>query len=229
MRTDIINKRKKELNLTNEELSRLSGVPIGTLSKIMAGFVKNPKLETIKAIANVLNCTLEDFSDDGTKITPINNGLKLSKKEKDIIKAYRNHLEMQDAIDRLLYLDEEPQCYYLPKYDVPVSAGTGQYIDYPVGEMTQLYEEPPQSADYVVTVSGDSMEPTYYDGDMLYINRTNSIEYGQIGLFICCGDVLVKEYGKHGLISHNKKYDVIQPDENMKCVGRVLGVVMDHE
>ena len=52
---------KKRLGLTTEDLSRMSGVPIGTLNKILSGATKDPKLETLKAIARVLGLTLNDF------------------------------------------------------------------------------------------------------------------------------------------------------------------------
>ena len=54
---------KKKLNLTTEELSEKSGVPVGTLNKILSGATKDPKLETLKAIARVLGLTLNDFDD----------------------------------------------------------------------------------------------------------------------------------------------------------------------
>lgn len=55
---------KKKLGLTTEELSIRSGVPIGTLNKILSGATKDPKLETLKAIAKVLGLTLSDFDDN---------------------------------------------------------------------------------------------------------------------------------------------------------------------
>lgn len=42
----------------------MSGVPVGTLSKIAAGITKDPKLETVKAIARALECTLDDLDMD---------------------------------------------------------------------------------------------------------------------------------------------------------------------
>lgn len=54
---------KKKLGLTTEELSTKSGVPIGTLNKILSGQTKDPKLETLKSIARVLGCTLDAFDD----------------------------------------------------------------------------------------------------------------------------------------------------------------------
>ena len=58
-----INEYKKQLGLTNKEISERSGVPLSTVSKIMAGFSSNPRLETLKAIADVLRCSVEDFTD----------------------------------------------------------------------------------------------------------------------------------------------------------------------
>ena len=52
-----INEYKKRMGLTTEELSKLSGVPVGTLNKILSGATKDPKLETLKAIARVLGLT----------------------------------------------------------------------------------------------------------------------------------------------------------------------------
>lgn len=51
MGLEIINQRKKKKKLTNEELSVLSGVPKGTIDKITSGATKDPKLETLKALA----------------------------------------------------------------------------------------------------------------------------------------------------------------------------------
>ena len=55
---------KKKLGLTTEELSIKSGVPVGTLNKILSGATKDPKLETLKAIARVLGLSLNDFDDE---------------------------------------------------------------------------------------------------------------------------------------------------------------------
>lgn len=55
---------KKKLNLTTEELSERSGVPVGTLNKILSGATKDPKLETLKSIARVLGLNLNDFDDE---------------------------------------------------------------------------------------------------------------------------------------------------------------------
>ena len=58
-----IEEYKKKLGMTTAELSERSGVPKGTLDKILSGVTRDPKLETLKALARVLDCSLADFDD----------------------------------------------------------------------------------------------------------------------------------------------------------------------
>lgn len=51
------------MGLTTEELSQRSGIPIGTLNKILSGQTQDPKLETLKSLARVFGCSLDDFDD----------------------------------------------------------------------------------------------------------------------------------------------------------------------
>lgn len=73
---------KKKLGLTTAELSEKSGVPLGTLNKILSGATKDPKLETLKAIARVLGLTLDDFDDyteaqEPENHTPVYNDMEV--------------------------------------------------------------------------------------------------------------------------------------------------------
>ena len=54
MTIEEIRKRKIELGYSNQYLAELSGVPIGTLQKIMAGKTQAPRRETILALEKVL-------------------------------------------------------------------------------------------------------------------------------------------------------------------------------
>lgn len=45
-----IRKKKKELGISNAKLSELSGVPIGTVQKIMSGETEAPRYNTILAL-----------------------------------------------------------------------------------------------------------------------------------------------------------------------------------
>lgn len=46
--------RKNELGITTEQLSRLSGIPVGTINKILNGETKSPRYATLKALNDVL-------------------------------------------------------------------------------------------------------------------------------------------------------------------------------
>lgn len=53
---------KAASGLKTWEISERSGVPKATLEKIFAGKTKEPKLETMRAIASALGCSLEDLT-----------------------------------------------------------------------------------------------------------------------------------------------------------------------
>lgn len=83
---DRIKNRKSELKMTNEQLSALSGIPLGTLSKILAGMSDSPKLANIVALSGALGCSV------GYLVTgePDNrNNYTLTEEEIRLIEDYR--------------------------------------------------------------------------------------------------------------------------------------------
>lgn len=46
-------KRKKDLGYTNEKISELSGVPLGTVQKIFAGVTDSPRYDTLQALEKI--------------------------------------------------------------------------------------------------------------------------------------------------------------------------------
>ena len=50
---------KSEKKITNDALSEMTGIPLGTLSKILAGISDSPKLSNIVAICDALDTSLE--------------------------------------------------------------------------------------------------------------------------------------------------------------------------
>lgn len=54
MNLDEMRYHKKRLGLTNEKLAQLSGVPVSTVAKIMAGITLHPRYFTRKKLEKVL-------------------------------------------------------------------------------------------------------------------------------------------------------------------------------
>lgn len=107
------------------------------------------------------------------------------------------------------------------------AAGVGFYFDdIPTDTIEAPYRE---NADFIVGVNGDSMEPTYSNGDLVYVEKCQIVEPGEIGIFMVNSECFIKEAGHDELISHNPKYKPIPGTEHIICVGRVLGKVNTDE
>lgn len=52
---------KKKLKLTNEKIAQLSKVAVQTIERISSGRTINPNLKTLKALAAVFDCSLDDL------------------------------------------------------------------------------------------------------------------------------------------------------------------------
>lgn len=89
-----IKELKKEEKINNKILSDISGISLGTLSKILAGVTKEPSVESVIKIAHALGVTADYliFGEEST-ITPT---------EQELLSAYRLHPEMQQAINKML-------------------------------------------------------------------------------------------------------------------------------
>lgn len=123
----------------------------------------------------------------------------------------------------------EDRMRFFSYYQRMASAGSGEFLfqDIPTDVIAVPDTQLSRRADFVIGVNGQSMEPTYFDGDKVLVEKTNSVSIGEIGIFIVGTECFIKEAGKDRLISHNEdkeKYPDIIPDERrIDTVGRVLG------
>ena len=254
---------KNEKKITNEKLSELTGIPLSTVSKILAGISDSPKLSNMVLIARALDCTL-DYIVSGTPQN--NNNYTLNQKEIEFIEVYRQldhygkdlvetvakkELERVGVISENTYidsdenvntqqtakilsipksLDSEPSYDFAKKtvllYDLPVSAGPGVYLDDTLAEEINIPQnDKTESVSFALRISGNSMEPKYRDGDILLVEDTESVEIGELGIFILDGNGYFKKYGGDRLISLNEEYgDILLRDYvEAVCCGRVVG------
>ena len=83
---DRIKTIKSEKKITNDMLSEMTGIPLGTLSKILAGISDSPKLSNIVAICDALDCSLDYIL---TGIPENTNNYTLEESEMTLIENYR--------------------------------------------------------------------------------------------------------------------------------------------
>ena len=108
------------------------------------------------------------------------------------------------------------------------SAGTGEFLDDENFETIEVGEEVPEDADFGLALNGDSMEPRYHDKQAVWVQQTNSLSNGEIGIFYLDGMTYCKQLkdDKDGvyLVSLNSKYEPIKvtDDSSFKIFGRVL-------
>ena len=109
-----------------------------------------------------------------------------------------------------------------------VSAGTGTVLDDENTEEWRILKNYyTKNADFCVTVTGDSMEPTYKDGDIVLVSATPEIRKGEVGVFLLNGEGFIKELGDGFLLSHNAAYENIPvtAEDQFVCFGKVLGIL----
>jgi len=114
---------------------------------------------------------------------------------------------------------------YMKLYDVPVAAGSGEFLDSDAFEEIEVDDTVPDNADFAVRVSGDSMEPRFIDGQIIFIKEQQMLEVGEIGIFSMNGDSYLKKLGRGEFISINPLYDPIEISEfdSVHVFGKVVG------
>ena len=136
----------------------------------------------------------------------------------------------------------------MPVADMPAAAGAGNLLDDSEHyEMVSFPEDQVHPhADVGIRVSGDSMEPVFHDGQTVWVEKCDSLNEGEVGIFIYDGKAYIKVYGEQEpdeafleeysdsygsvhqqpvLISYNSdRYDPIEinPYHSFRVFGRVL-------
>ena len=252
---DRIKALKKEKKITTKELSEATEIPVGTLSKMLAGYSDSPKLSYVVAIATAFNVSLDylicgieenhnNYTLSNEEIRFIEKYRRISSHSKDVINVLTDkelELVANDNAPKaaavaperkrttvLRSLPEGFEKREIPLFDLPVSAGPGEYLDSDFSASDSIkinVTSQTSTVGFAVKVNGDSMEPKFKSGDILLCEETNSIEYGELGIFILDGDGYFKKFMGDRLRSLNPEYgDILlnQFDEAV-CCGRVIG------
>ncbi|HCY2932522.1 TPA: helix-turn-helix domain-containing protein [Staphylococcus aureus] len=224
-----------ERKISQSELSRRAGIGRNSISDYLNGKyeAKQDKVFELAKALNVNEAWLMGF--DISKNRKIENNditsiySKLTPpRQSNVLKYATNQLEEQNndsdnLVDFNSYIQEKSEV------DIYGCASAG------IGE--RLYNEPISKEfvrgyvpahDIALKVNGDSMEPLFKNGQIIFIEKSHTIKDGQIGVFIINGDAYVKkvyvEDNRLTLVSLNKKYKDLYfyDNESVRLVGKVI-------
>ena len=231
---EMIHNNRMRAGLSQQQLASMIGVQKNYVTHWEAGRAR-PDLNIIPALCDALKISVSAFFGlPGTH-------KELSIDETQLVKDYRkvsarDRFLIRSTLDKMLELSEAELWDHCRISYIPImhnyqqaAAGSGVALD----EATEQYQTfikksaLAERADEIVTVNGSSMEPMFHHGQDVFIEHTNELSIGEIGLFVVNGDGFIKEWAKDRLHSLNPEYpDIILHDEdNIRCVGRVLGTV----
>lgn len=196
-----------------------------------------PRIGKIELLANYFNINKSDLIENKIstaqssdylleKIT--NTARKLNTDNKKIVlRTSEELLESQNEEEtKVNEVSEVIQLYSYDYYDHPASAGTGQYLNDVRVERIELPVD--IDADFVIPIKGDSMEPDYHDGDLVFIQTSVDLNNGVIGVFNYNGDAYIKQLvidkEQAYLHSLNPAYKdmPITPETDFRIIGEVV-------
>lgn len=157
----------------------------------------------------------------------VSNGYKLNEQGWRKLDEYAHLLE--ESPRYALAAAPPAQKRKLLFYDIPVSAGRGQFLDSDRCEWREVGRDVPAEADYAVRIAGDSMEPRYEDRQWIFVHEQQDIDPGEIGIFLYDGESYCKKLGeadgKPALFSLNPQYSPIMITlfESFHVLGKVVG------
>lgn len=221
--------------LTQQEVAQALNIDKTTYSSYETGR-RQPDVARLRQLARLLEVSGDQLLELAPRL-----GATPTPEELGHVKKYRLlDLHGRELVD--LVLDKEYQrmarapekeekgwITYINCYDLAVSAGTGEpwgdtgyktRLEIPGGQV-------PENAHFCVRVNGDSMEPAYKDGDIVFIQRVEdgALREGEVGIFALNGEGYIKQLGHRQLLSFNPKYPPIAVGayDRLECQGRVLG------
>ena len=117
---------------------------------------------------------------------------------------------------------------FVPLFELSACAGDGFYSEGPIKAEGKV-ESPFADADYAVKISGKSMQPTIMDKSTVFVEATEVLSDGDIGIFVVDGEVMCKRYREDGervwlQPDNSSEFDSIELNDHIDCrtQGKVL-------
>lgn len=228
-------------SMNKSTLSNMSGVPYTTIDAFYKKGYENAKISTLKKIATAMNVTLDylvrdeindidfgktsDFLVTQAEVFHITKYRTLDYLAKDIVDILIDK-EYEAQKERIKDLDSEVDIIV---YDFPAAAGIPVFAEDAYTRIKYKTSDIPKGADFGIRITGDSMEPTINDGDIVFVHKTSSLKNNEIGIFMLdVSEAVCKRYLKNGkaveLHSDNPAYSplILKPHQQLGIVGKVL-------
>ncbi len=154
---------------------------------------------------------------------------ELNKKEASI-----KSIETSSKILQMPTLEvaEPPATTTLKVYAQKASAGIGQYMIDDVGVVEREFQTNTitQKADHAIIIDGDSMYPTINNGEYVFIKEQQTIDDGEVGIFVYDDNVYCKRLhidrkNKQLILkSDNTEYKdiIIKNFSDLRTIGKVI-------
>lgn len=249
IRLNLISAMEKE-GVNQVQLADKLGISKGTVNNWARGN-NSPDIDIVPKICKVLNISVLDLYSPTKFEHP--ESIKISKTDihspeaRKLADAYDNKLDPwgKQAVRELVETEvarceDEKQLRESPLKEGPkvinlfVEPSAAGIATPTVGRDYEFYElkpEDPPGAAYAVRLQGNSMEPDFPDGSIVFVNH-DAMRDGDIGIFSVDGGTVCKQYHQEGgvvyLFSLNRRRAdadlVLFPGGNRSfvCQGRVI-------
>jgi SOS-response transcriptional repressor LexA len=217
---------------TQAQLADRLGVSKQSVSNWETG-LKTPRMGMIQNLSALFNVPVSQMLDNPDfsqipaidTVTDIMNNLESSRQRKVVTYA-QGQLDEQNG---KVVTFPTPEVHESVEVYGCVSAGTGEYLTGDDYKETVSYNGPVPEHDFAVRVNGDSMEPMFENGQIIFVREStgDDIHSGQIVIAVLNEEAYVKKIDLDGgvrLISLNSKYDPICINEDDEF--SVQGVVV---
>lgn len=220
---DKLKQKREELGLEQQELAELIGVSKQAYFKWEKGLSK-PTKANIAKLEKVLKVPEDYLSED--EISSLYKQLTEPNQEK-VITYVRDLVSSQKVIS---IAEKRSEYRVYEKLSAGIGASVYGDLDY---DVVYYNEELPH--DFASWVDGNSMEPTYQNGEVALIRETGFDYDGAVYAVVWDSQTYIKKVYREEeglrLVSINKDYpDKFAPfDENPRVVGKIVGHFMPLE